>query len=226
MVTLPGILSPVTEISPQKYGIPVEDKVSIEMERVYHEMGELINPLASVRTRRQLEAELNHRAQEYLHLKNKLWSLITSTLDEAKLIPSVLQAYRNISKLIEQDDIVLSSEEQKIMLDLIDSVNELFEAFAEGFRSDRPGVIDILLECSAPLQRVDMCSSAVMLVLLSGIKRWDKAAIKLLCHTADEYMLQVEDIFLVHDKELSERLRGSSKTISLEEARRIIELSS
>lgn len=226
MVTLPGILSPMTEISPEKCGIPVEDKVSIEIERVYHEMGELINPLASVRTHRQLEAELNHRAQEYLHLKNKLWSLITSKLDEAQLIPSVLQAYRDISKLIKQDDIVLSPEEQEVMLDLIDSMNDLLEAFVEGFRSDRPGLIDILLECSAPLQRVDMCSSTVMLVLLSEIIRWDKAAIKLLCHTADEYMLQVEDIFFAHDKELVERLSGSSKTISLEEVRHVIELSS
>lgn len=96
MVILPGILSPVTEISPQKYGIPVEDKVSIEIERVYHEI----------------------------------------------------------------------------------------------------------------------------------IKRWDKAAIKLLCHTADEYILQVEDIFFAYDKELGERLSESSKTISLEELRRVIELSS
>lgn len=226
MVTLPGILSPVTEISPQKYGIPIEDKVSIEIERACHEMRELINPLASVRTRRKLETELNHRAQEYLHLKNKLWGLITSTLDEAKLIPSVLQAYHDISDVIKKDDIVLSPHEQKVMLDLIDSVNDLFEAFVEGFRSERPGVLDILLECSAPLQRADMCSSAVMLALLSEIKRWDKAAVKLLCHTADEYMLQVEDIFLAHDKELGERLSGSSKTISLEEARRVIELSS
>lgn len=226
MVTFPGILSPVTEISPQKYGIPIEDNVSIEIERVCRKMKELINPLTSVHTRRQLEAELNHRAQEYLHLKNNLWSLITSKLDEAQLMPTIRQTYRDISNLIKQDDTVLSPEEQKLMLDLIDSLSDLFETFAEGFHTGRPGVIDVLLECSAPLQRVDMCTFAVMLVLLDEIKQWDIAAVKLLCRTADEYALQVEDIFLTHDRELADRLKGSSETVSLEEVKRAIGLSS
>ncbi len=226
MVTFPGILSPVTEISPQKYGISIEDNVSIEMERICRKMKELINPLTSVHTRRQLETELNHRAQEYLHLKNNLWSLLISKLDEAQLMSTIRQAYRDISNLIKQDDTVLSPEEQKLMLDLIDSLSDLFETFVQGFHTGRPGVIDVLLECSAPLQRVDMCTFAVMLVLLDEIKQWNIAAVKLLCHTADEYILQVEDIFLTHDRELAERLKGNSETVSLEEVKRAIGLPS
>ncbi len=226
MVTFPGILSPPTEISPQKYGISLGDSASAEMERVLYEMEELINPLASVQTRRQLEATLNESAQEYLHLKNKISSLITSELDEEQSIKFFLQAYQEISKLVEQDDTVLTSEEKKLMLGLIDSLSDLLEAFIAGFRSERPGIMDILIECSAPIQRVDMCTFALILALTGEIKRWNKAAVKLLCHTAHEYMLQVEDILLTHNKELDERLREGSETMSSEEVNRAIGLSS
>jgi len=225
MVTFPGILSPPTEILRRKYVVTIEDIVSGDIERVLHEMEELIEPLASVQTRKQLEAGLNHSAQEYLHLKNKLSSLITSKLDEEQLMPSLLQAYHEFSKLIEQDDTVLSPEEQKLMFGLVDSLSDLLEAFIAGFRSERPGIIDILIECSASIQRVDMCTFALLLVLTGEIKQWNKAAVKLLCHTAHEYMLQVEDILLTYNRELAERLREGSETVSSEEVKRAIRLS-
>ena len=226
MVTFPGILSPVTEISTQKYGIPIDDNVSREIEGVCNKVKELINPLTLIHTRKQLETELNYRAQEYLHLKNNLWSLITSKLDEAQIIPTIRQTYHDISNLIKREDTVLSPEEQKLMLDLIDNLSDLFETFAEGFHTGRPGVMDLLLEFSAPLQRVDMCTFAIILVLLDEIEQWDMAAVKLLCRTAYEYILQVEDILLTNDRELAERLKGSSETVSLEEVKRTIGLSS
>lgn len=226
MVTFPGILNPPTEILRRKYTVTIEDIVSGNVERVLNEMGELIKPLALARTRKQLEAMLNDSAQEYLHLKNKLGSLITSQLDEKQLMPSLLQAYHEFSKLIEQDDKVLSSEEQKLTLGLIDSLSNLLEVFITGFRSERPGIIDILIECSTPIQRVDMCTFALLLVLTGEIKQWNKTAVKLLCHTAQEYMLQVEDILLTYNKELAERLREGSETASSEEVKRAIGLSS
>lgn len=225
MVTFPGILSPPAEILPRRYGISIEDNVSAEIERILHEMEEVINPLASVRTCKQLEVMLNHSAQQHLHLKNKLWSLITNELDEEQLMSSLFQAYRDISKLIEQDEIVLSSGEQKLMLGLIDSLSDLLKALITGFRSERTGIIDILIECSAPIQRVDMCTFALILVLTGKVKQWNKVAIKLLCHTADEYMLQVEDILLTHNEELGKRLKENSETVSLEEVKRAVGLS-
>lgn len=226
MVTLPGVLSPPTEMLYRKYAASIEDTASADMEKVLYEMEELISSIALARTRRQLEVMLNDRAQQYLHLKNKLSSLIVSTLDEEQLVPSSLQAYGEISKLIQQDNAVLSSGQQKLMLGLIDSLSDLLEAFVAGFRNEQQGIMDILIECSAPVQRVDMCTFALILVLTGEIKQWDKALIKLLCHIAHEYMLQVEDILLTHNEELGERLRENSETIGSEEVKRAIGLSS
>jgi len=210
----------------RKYAASIEDMASADMEKVLYEMEELISPIALARTRRQLEVMLNGRAQEYLRLKNKLSSLMLSKLDEEQVVPSLLQAYGEFSKLIRQDNAVLSSGQQKVMLGLIDSLSDLLKAFVAGFRNERQGIMDILIECSAPLQRVDMCTFALMLVLTGKIKQWDKAVIKLLCHIAHEYMLQVEDILLTHNEELGERLRENSETIGSEEVKRAIGLSS
>lgn len=225
MVTLPGILSPPTEILHRRYSTSIKDVVSVDMERVLYEMEELINPFASVHTRKQLEAMLNDRAQEYLHLKNKISSLITSALAEEQFIEFFVQAYQEISKLIEQADTVLTSEEQKLMLGLIDSLSDLLKTFIAGFRSERPGIMDVLIECSAPIQRVDMCMFAVMLVLAGETKQWNEAAVKILCQAAEEYMFKVEDVLLTHNKELAERLRETPETVSLKEVKHTIGLS-
>lgn len=225
MVTFPSILRPSTEILRRKDFVAMEDVVSGDVERVLGEMEELINPLALARTPKQLETILNDSVQEYLHLKNKLSNLIANKLDEEQLISSLLQGYREFSRLIEQDHAVLSLREQKMMLGLVDGLSDLLEAFVTGFRSERLGIMDILIECSAPIQRVDMCTFALVLVLTGEISQWNKAAVKLFCRTAHEYMLQVENILLTYDRELAERLRDDSETVSSDEVKRAIGLS-
>jgi PAS domain-containing protein len=120
----------------------------------------------------------------------------------------------------------LSSKEQKLLVDIIDSLREMFEAVAEGISANQSEAIDILLECLASLVRIDMCTFAVMLVLEGEIMEWDARAIKLLCYAAEQYMLEMEDVSLIHDKELESRLRERMETISLQQVRKQIGLSS
>jgi len=226
MITPPSILSPPGEPLLEKRKMLFGTENEAQLEKVLSEMMELIQPLASTDTRRRLNLELDRRAQEYLHLKTVLWRLIVSKLPEEELMPSVYETYDEISNLIREDTKVLSPECRELLLDLIDSLRELLEAVVDGLRIEHTDIIDILLECNASLQRADMCLSSVLLVLMGDTTRWNVGSIKLLCHTASEHMLNVEDIFLMHSNELSQRLKTRGETMSIAEVKRELGLSS
>lgn len=220
MIILPGgILSPPRERLLEKRKALFGNEKKAQLEKIFREMTELVQPLASVDTRRQLNLELDRRAQAYLHLKNTAWRLIVSELPQEEIIPSVREMYDEISNLIREDSKVLNPEARELLLDLMDSWHELLEVIVDGLRTEQAGVIDILLECNASLQRSDMCLSAILLILMGKITRWNVASIKLLCRTASEHMLNVEDIFLMHSNELTQRLKTRDETISIEKVK-------
>lgn len=220
MITLPGgILSPPRERLLEKRKALFGNEKKAQLEKIFREMTELVQSLASVDTRRQLNLELDRRAQAYLHLKNTAWRLMVSELPQEEIIPSVREMYDEISNLIREDSKVLNPEARELLLDLMDSGHELLEVIVDGLRTEQAEVIDILLECNASLQRSDMCLSATLLVLMGKITRWNVDSIKLLCRTASEHMLNVEDIFLMHSNELTQRLKTRDETISIEKVK-------
>jgi len=220
MIILPGgILSPPRERLLEKRKALFGNEKKTQLEKIFREMTELVQPLASIDTRRQLNLALDRRAQAYLHLKNTAWRLIVSELPQEEIIPSVREMYDEISNLIREDSKVLNPEARELLLDLMDSWHELLEVIVDGLRTEQAEVIDILLECNASLQRSDMCLSATLLVLMGKITRWNVDRIKLLCRTASEHMLNVEDIFLMHSNELTQRLKTRDETISIEKVK-------
>jgi hypothetical protein len=227
MVTMPGILTPtpVREVLPPEYGLGLERHKMEKLGEMLSNMKELVQPLALIGTRKQLRAELDRKAHDYLHLKNEAWRLILKQLSEDQIVPSVSQLYHEVSNSIGRDTVVLGLKERSLLIDIIDSLREMFETLAEGFSTNQPQTTDILLECLTPLVRVDMCTFAIGLVLEGEIREWDATAIKLLCRETDRYMLEIEDVFLMHDKELEARLRKRLETISLQEVRERIGLS-
>ncbi|MBA7529094.1 hypothetical protein ES705_21286 [subsurface metagenome] len=227
MVTLPGILSPISDrslIGGIEHAFPPGSEAKTKLEGVFNQTLELVQPLASAETRRQLVLELDRKAQEYLRLKNNAWHLIVKELPEDQLGQFTISAYEEISRLIREDTELLGSEERELALDSIESLRDLIEAIMEGDPTKQSLLIDVLLECSAALQRADMCLTSILLVLASEIKRWTSGGIRLLCRAAREYVLQVEDIFLLHDAELNERLKMRSETVSLNEVQHEIGL--
>lgn len=226
MVTLPGILSPASGRSLLERATASTDKVRAQLESVFDQTVELVQPLPSFEKSSQLKLELDRRAQEYLRLKNQLWHLIVNKVPEDQLSQFVLSAYDEVSRLVNEDTKLLGSEERQLVLDSIESLRELMQAILEGYTAE-PSLllIDVLLECSAPLQRANMCLDAILLVLVGEIHRWNNNGIRLLSHTGSNYMLQVEDIFLLHDIELNKRLRVKGEIVGLEEVNREIELS-
>lgn len=220
MIILPGgILSPPRERLLEKRKALFGNEKKTQLEKIFREMSELVQPLASIDTRRQLNLALDRRAQAYLHLKNTAWRLIVSELPQEEIIPSVREMYDEISNLIREDSKVLNPEARELLLDLMDSWHELLEVIVDGLRTEQAEVIDILLECNASLQRSDMCLSATLLVLMGKITRWNVDRIKLLCRTASKHMLNVEDIFLMHSNELTQRLKTRDETISIEKVK-------
>jgi len=225
MITLPSILSPPREPLLKKRQVLLGNEKKAQLEKVLKEMTELIQPLASIDARRRLNLELDRRAQEYLHLKNAAWRLIVSELPQEELMPFVHETYDEISNLIREDTRVLNAEDRELLLDSIDSLRELLEAVVDGLRTEQAEVIDILLECNASLQRADMCVSTTLLVLVGEITRWNVSSVKLLCHTASEHILNVEDIFLMHNNELIQRLKTRGEAVSIAEVKHELGLS-
>ncbi len=227
MVTVPCILSPAIKPAVIRYDLFLSDgEIRAQIERGFDEIVELIQLLASVTTRRELEKELGRRTQEYLHLTNETWHAIVKMLPQHELVNFVLETYDEISRIISADTSVLGIEERELLLNLIDRLRDLFETVVDGLSVQQLIFTDTLLECSSSLQRVDMCLFSIILVLDGKIKRWNLASIKLLSHAASDYMLEVEDIFLMHDAELAERLRTRSEGVSLDEVKRDIGLPS
>jgi len=225
MIAPPSILSPIGEPLSGKHRVLFESEKKAQLETVLREMTELIQPLASIDTRRRLNLELDRMAQEYLHLKNRAWRLIVSELPQEELMPFVYGMYDEISNLIRENTMVLGSEDRGLLLDSIDGLRELLEAVVDGLRTEQAEVMDILLECNSSLQRADMCLSTILLVLMGEVTRWNVSSIKLLCYTANEHTLNIEDIFLMHNKELSQRLRTRGEMVSIAEVKHELGLS-
>lgn len=223
IVTPPGILSPTSDRSLVERSIPFTDKVGAQLERALNQLVELVQPLPLVERGSQLRLELDRRAQEYLRVKNESWHLIVSELPENQVSQFVLSAYDEMSRLVSEDTKLLRPEERQLVLDSIQSFRELLQAIIEG-SAEQPFLTDVLLECSAPLQRADMCLSAILLVLVGEIQRWAISGIRLLARMASSYTLQIEDIFLFHDIELNERLGMKDEIVGLEEVRQEIGL--
>lgn len=220
MVSIPGILSPPTTRWGIRHQPSLEPEIEHQMQVIFDQMSGLIQPLASVRTRQELERELGRRSQDYLHLKNELWHTMLNVLPQEEVANFALEAYREISLLIGEDTRVLGDKERTLLLELIDDSRDLLMAVVDSWEARERLLTDVLLECSVPLQRADMCVSSVVLVLVDEIKYWNMASIKLLSQAAGEYMSQVEDIFLLHDDELAKRLRGKGEVVSFAEIRR------
>jgi hypothetical protein len=238
MVTIPGILSPVTTSLP----VSVEDSFRSDqvrrprLERILadetmrrrleagiRQSVELTQPLTSVGTRRELDRELGRRTQDYLRTKNENWHVVLEAVGpDVGVFAS--EAFSELERTVRQDRTILGADERRLLLRAIAGLRDLLQAAMELPEVQQSMVTDILLECSAALQRVDMCMAAVMFVLVGEIDLWNPISIRLLTHAASDYMLEVEDILLVHDHELAHRLRTRGEVVSFDEIRRGFEL--
>ncbi|MBI2305490.1 MAG: hypothetical protein HYU86_12190 [Chloroflexi bacterium] len=222
MVSIPGIVTLPPIPTGHIKGVGLAKTAEQELRRQFIE---LFQPLALTKAQRTLEAELNKRTQEYLHLLSGVQRLINAYVPEARLVPFVLQSFEEASYLVTINAEILGSRERQILLLVLDDLRELLEASIENLRRDPGSLINVLLECAIPLLKGNMCLFTVLLVLEKEVKLWDGASIKLLCHMASKYMGEVEDVFLAHNKELGRRLDTSSPTISIDMVKQELKLS-
>ena len=221
-----GVLSPPPDAIRGRRDFPLSEEEQVHLERLIQQMEEVLLPLLSVRTPGQLERLLRENARSYLHLRNELWGLVAGSLDTAAVVSLVHEIYGQLTTRVQEDTKVLSSADREILVGILGSVQGLFDAAVQTSGAEQARLVDIMMECGDALQRADMCFSAVLFVLSGEITQWELGAIRLLCRNADRYMLDVEDVFLAHDKKIHERLKSESQTIPLEEVKRRIGLSS
>lgn len=225
MVGLAGILSPIPT-TPSREPATFTRETENKLESVLAKMVELVIPLSSVSTHSELRRLLDRFAPEYLHLRNEVGRLIMDELSEDEFARFATQAYDEFLKLVTTDVAILSDQDREILGDVIQSIRELLESALDTPAENQGTLTDILLECSQDLQRVDMCLLAVLWVLTGEIKHRNPTAIRHLTQAAQEHMRQSEDILLIHDFELADRLQTREQPISLQEVRKSIGLPS
>ena len=225
MVGLAGILSPIPT-TPSKKPTAFTSETIKKLEYVLAKTMELVVPLASVSTHAELRRILDRVAPEYLQLRNEVGRLIMNELSKDKFAHFATEAFDELLKLVTDDAAILSNQDREMLGDVIQSLRELLESALDTPAENQGTLTDILLECSQALQRVDMCLSSVLLVLTGEIKHWNSAAIRYLTQSAQEHMRQVEDTLLIHDFELTERLKTREQPLSLREVRKKIGLPS
>lgn len=218
MVGLAGILSPIPKTPSRERSIFTSETKN-KLALILSKMVELVSPLSSVSTRPELRKLLDHVALAYLHLRNELGRLIMDELSKDEFAQFATEAYDEFLKLVMADVAILSDQDREMLADVIQSLRELLESALDTPAENQGTLTDVLLECSQALQRVDMCSLAVLLVLNGEIKHWNPEAIRHLTQGAQEYMRQVEDTLLIHDFELAERLKTREQPISLREVK-------
>jgi len=225
VVTLAGILSPVRPPAAGEVW-PVRDETKIRLRTLLDKMAELVKPLSSVETRGELKKVLDRIAPQYLHLRNEFGRLTMHELNMEQFVQLATEVYDELQNLIGKDVAVLGEEDRELLLDVVESLREMLHG-ALGDLADNQGLLnDIVLESGSALQRLDMCLLAILLVLVGETARWNPGSIRLLSRVAQAYMDEVQDIFLVHDSELHNRLRTREQTVSLEEVKKEVELPS
>lgn len=225
MVSLAGILSPVPRGRAEEFPA-IANKSKTKLETLIAKITEIVSPLASVSTRGELRRLLDRIAPEYLHLNNEAGRLIMDELSAGEFSQFAARASGELLNLIRADETVLGAKDQELLDDIVESLRELLQGVMDIPAESQGALTDILLECSSALQRVNLCLSAIILVLTLETRRWNPIAIKLLTRAAPEFMRQVEDVFLVHDAELVERLNIREQSVSLEEVRKELGLRS
>ncbi|MDP6510743.1 MAG: hypothetical protein QGH23_05995 [Dehalococcoidia bacterium] len=224
IMVIPSVLKPVVDSPPK--GVKRTHALDEQLAKVIGHMAKVLAPLTLVTTRRQLDRELRALWDEYLHWKSNLWEPIAAELSEEDVPFLVLEALSEVLTLVKGDDKVLGRKEKELLTGVLGSLKELVLATVNGTSTEQQRRLDLLMECSFPLGRADLCVSTITLLLGGEIKQWDSRAIKLLCRAADGYMLEVEDIFLAHSWELRKRLGAVTETVSLDQLKKEIGLHS
>ncbi|GEM_PF-4858882 len=225
MVALVGMLSPVPPPSARDIA-SVSRAASERLSVLLDELAELITPLASFDTKAEVTKWLDRHAQEYLHLKNTVGRLIMDELTPRDFARFYSHSYEQMNAAVQAASAILGPEDRKALADVIESHREMVAGVMDGLKANPGATLDLLVECTPSLLRVDMCLSAVMLVVAGKMSRWHPSTLKLLAKVAGDHMLQVEDIFLLHDRELAERLATRGPTVSLGEVKRQVGLPS
>lgn len=224
MVAVPGILSRIPRASTQGLPLASFDAAS-RLNKLLAEIDELVIPLASARTRAELLRLVERIAPNYLHLRNEVARLFQGASSEAAVRWNEASR-KEVSILVEKDTVVLGPDERDILVDVLDRDRDMVQALVAGFEADPVATYDLVLECASALVSLNMCLWTIHLVLDEKATQWNPTSIRLLAHLAHEAQTRVEDHFLLHDRELAERLATRGPTVGLAEVKRRVGLQS
>jgi hypothetical protein len=157
----------------------------------------LLSPLAHVTSKEALEDFLKARAFRFRRLKTETEELLWTSLEEHK--EQSKELYNLMRKAIPIKADLLGEEALEQLLGAIDSSEGFNNWIIETLERGESGVYRLTSMSQqvgkAPLY-ADMCIDTLMGIVRGFIPYWTPEAIPLLAQAADDYMAEVEDVFL------------------------------
>lgn len=194
---------PYLPISPKGYDAPWfwdfltmagQERVS----RIGNTLANILYPLAQVRSKEELENLLRLSSHRFLQLKAEMQELLKhSVLAKPEQFSS--NAHDYIRKVIFAGADLLGEEPLSRMFGTVDSIEGLSNWMNKVSKQDVPAVYrvaTVVQQIGKPALYTDICMSTLMAVLMNQITGWIPEAIPLLAEAADDYMTEVEDVFL------------------------------
>lgn len=179
------------------FGKSAQGKSSILLE--FTDLRTLLSPLSQLTSREALEDLLRAKATRFRQLKTGLEELLWTSLalKESKEQPSKL--FRKVRNLTLAKSDLLGATALEQLLGAVDSA-EAFNNWMINTSEQGPRGIHRLTalnqQVGEPACYAEMCIAILMLVLADHVTDWSPEAIPVLAKAADDYMSEVEDVFL------------------------------
>jgi hypothetical protein len=161
-------------------------------------LANILYPLAQVHSKEELEGLLHVSSHRFLRLKAEMQELLKPVV-LAKPAEFSSNAHDYIRKVIFAGADLLGEESLSRMLGTIDSIEGLSNWMNETSKQDVSAIYSVatvIQQIGEPVLYTDICMSTLMAVLMNQITDWIPEAIPMLAEAADDYMTEVEDVFL------------------------------
>ena len=215
-----GKVRPQIEVAQKKEEIQPQAEFAEEVEFV-RRLSALVQPLAAGPPKAVLE-KLKATGHEFDKLRIALLQRMSRKGGQGALKKANEQT---LELLREEGKKRLTPYGYRSLISALKSRLDLADAVFEAWDSGQIGKMEEVLRDSwESLIYADFCMTAVELVLMGEAPNWNPKTVTRLCHLAENYMSEVEDVFFAFA--LKERAKEKAKTTPLKEVERRLGLRS
>lgn len=164
------------------------------------DLAQELEALVRIRSREELAQILQGMWQRFLRFKADLIQALGRNSEPESVLAEFPAFYATFRDLInDQKEALVRNDSRERLLGALDSAEGLNEEILNRWKSGGSKwqeLVSIAQGVGQPAAYADICITAMLLTITGTFATWDSIAVDLLCWSADEYMTDVEDVFL------------------------------